>query len=85
VRVVTGARAPREFAVVLFASTHDALTAEQAAADADIPGRVIPRPASLGAGCGIALRLEPARLAQALEVIREAGIVPSGYGSIQDR
>jgi hypothetical protein len=85
VRLVTAPHGLREFTVLAFVSTHDAMTAEQVVADAGIPARSIPLPASVGAGCGIALRLDPERLGEALEVLARVGISPSGAGSIQDR
>jgi hypothetical protein len=85
VRVVTASRPERDFVVLTFASTHDAMTAEQAVARAGIAGRSIPRPASMGAGCGIALRLDPDRLEEAVEALARAGISPSARGFIKDR
>jgi hypothetical protein len=82
---VTGLRPVRDFAVLTFASTHDAMTAEQAVARAGIPGRPIPRPASMGAGCGIALRLDPERLEEAVEVLAGAGVTATARGLIRDR
>jgi hypothetical protein len=82
---VTDAPPLRDFAVLTFASTHDAMTAEQAVSDAGIPGRTVPRPASMGAGCGIALRLEPRWLERALEVLERSGVSPAAQGAIKDR
>lgn len=82
---MTARRPVRDFAVLAFASTHDAMTAEQAVAEAGIPGRSIPRPAGMGAGCGIALRLDPGHLESAIAVLARAGIAPSARGFIKDR
>jgi Putative Se/S carrier protein-like len=82
---VTTDRPEREFVVFLFASTHDAMTAETAVASAGIPGRSIPRPATLGAGCGIALRVAPADADRVASVLSEAGLPPAGRGTILDR
>ena len=40
--------------VVTFASTSDALAMEAAARERGIPGRVIPVPSEIDAGCGLA-------------------------------
>ena len=41
-------------AVVTFASTSDAMAAEAAAREAGFPGRMIPIPSEISAGCGLA-------------------------------
>ena len=79
------AREPRTFAVLGFATTHDALTSEQLLKDLGIDVTPIPAPKSLGGAlCGIALRIEPSDLERALELLGRAGIEPSGQGTIED-
>ena len=41
-------------AVVTFASTSDAMAVEAAAREAGFPGRMIPIPSEISAGCGLA-------------------------------
>ena len=61
-RPPAGARVPREFAVLGFGSTHEALDAESLLLDMGIQVVPIPAPRSLGSLCGIALRLhQPAQ------------------------
>ena len=59
-------RTPRRFAVLGFASTHDALDAEALLLDLGIDVVPIPAPKTLGTLCGIALRLEIADETRAL-------------------
>lgn len=40
--------------VVTFATTHDAMAVEAAAREGGIPGRMIPVPSTISAGCGLA-------------------------------
>lgn len=47
-------RAKTPKAVVTFASTSDAMAVEAAAREHGIPGRVIPVPSEIDAGCGLA-------------------------------
>jgi len=42
---------------VLFRSTTEALALEEAARSADVPGRLIPIPTQITAGCGLAWRM----------------------------
>lgn len=56
--------------VMTFHSTTDALAAESYCRDHGLPGRIIPVPRELTAGCGLAWKApveEAARLTQALE------------------
>lgn len=41
-------------AVVTFDSTADAMAVQAAASDGSVPGRVIPVPSEISAGCGLA-------------------------------
>ncbi len=41
-------------AVVVFATTSDAMAVEAAAAEGGVPGRMIPVPSAISAGCGLA-------------------------------
>ncbi len=60
--------------VLVFASTHAAMAAEDALREAGIPLQVIPLPRWVSAGCGLALRLEEGDVAWAEGVIDRRGI-----------
>jgi len=77
-------RVPRQFAVLGFESTHAALDAESLLLDMGIDVAPIPTPRSLGALCGIALRLEPADAGRALHFLGSAGIVVGSSGTVED-
>ena len=79
------ARSPRPFEVFGFATTHDALAAEQLLKDLGVPVTPIPAPRSLGGAlCGIAPRLEPSDVPRAEELLERAEMVPAARGSIED-
>ena len=65
---------PRSFAVLGFASTHDALDAETLLLDLGIDVVPIPAPKTFDAQCGIALRLDLADTSRALVCLDNAGI-----------
>lgn len=46
--------------VVTFSGTHEAFAFEDAANAADLPGRLVPLPAAISAGCGLAWKTPPA-------------------------
>lgn len=77
-------REPRTFAVFGFASTHDALDAEALLGDMGVDVVPMPAPASIGAKCGIALRLEPVDESRAAEYLLAAGIQVSTRAQIED-
>lgn len=69
------ARALRRFVVFGFATTHDALAAEHALRQQGVEVVPIPTPASLGAFCGIALRV-PHRLEEEARATLVAALLP---------
>ncbi|MBE0476351.1 MAG: DUF3343 domain-containing protein [Coriobacteriia bacterium] len=73
-----------EFAAFGFESTHDAIAAEERLKAAGIPVVPIPTPASLGALCGIALRVAPGDAPAAERVMKSGGIRPSASVSFED-
>ena len=77
-------RQPRPFVALGFASTHDALDAEGLLGDVGIEVVPIPTPAAIGAGCGIALRLDPSDDARASEYLARAGIQVAARVDIED-
>ena len=57
-------RAKRPYIVLSFGSTVAAMAWEKHCAEAGIPGRLIPLPRELSAGCGLAWRMLPEEWAQ---------------------
>lgn len=77
-------REQREYVVLGFASTHDALSAEDMLKVAGHHVVPIPAPPVLGAQCGIALRLPPDEVPLAEELLVRGGIGVSARSSIMD-
>jgi hypothetical protein len=77
-------REPRRFVVLGFPTTHDALDAESLLGDLGIGAVPIPTPKSIGAMCGISLRLEPADEARAMAYLESAGITVSARAEMED-
>lgn len=64
--------------VLTFASTSDAMAVEAAARESGFPGRMIPIPSEVSAGCGLAW-CAPAEEREALEAgLEEAGLAYEG-------
>ena len=57
-------RAKRPYIVLSFGSTVAAMAWEKRCAEKTIPGRLIPLPRELSAGCGLAWRMLPEEWAQ---------------------
>ena len=57
-------RAKRPYIVLSFGSTVAAMAWEKRCAERTIPGRLIPLPRELSAGCGLAWRMLPEEWAQ---------------------
>jgi hypothetical protein len=74
----------RPFVLLGFPTTHDALDAESLLGDLGIAVIPIPTPQSIGALCGIALRLDPADEARATAYLESAGIAISARAQIED-
>lgn len=69
-------------AVATFASSSDVLAVESQARDGGIPGRAIPVPSEIAAGCGIAWCV-PAAERDALEAaLRERGLAFEGMHEV---
>jgi hypothetical protein len=77
-------RQPKQFVVLGFPTTHDALDAESLLGDLGIDVIPIPTPKSIGALCGIALRLDPADEERASAYLESAGIAVSARAQIED-
>ncbi len=74
----------RPFVVFAFDSTHVALDAEEALKAAALQVVPIPAPSTLGALCGLAMRLPPEQADRAREVLLSKGIEPRAEGTIED-
>ncbi|HEX9093549.1 MAG TPA: DUF3343 domain-containing protein [Coriobacteriia bacterium] len=74
----------RSFAVLGFATTHDALAAEALLKDLGVAAVPIPAPLALGSLCGIALRLEHDDVERAVELLANAGVAVTGRAAIDD-
>lgn len=59
-------RTKHQYLILTFATTEAALTAESICNKYNLPGRLIPTPQSISAGCGLAWRV-PLEQAQALQ------------------
>lgn len=80
-----GAQRPmRPFVVLGFTSTHDALEAERVLEAAGLDPVPVPAPASLSALCGIAMRVEPSALHDALRELSSVGIGPVTTTEVED-
>ena len=52
-------RAKKEYIILTFSTTTAAMEAERRLTSGGIPGRLIPLPAEIDAGCGLAWRILP--------------------------
>ena len=71
-------RPRKRFVVVSFATTAAALRWEQAAKAAGFPGRLIPVPREITAGCGLAWRDEPENEKNLRDLLAQVGIEAEG-------
>jgi Protein of unknown function (DUF3343). len=62
--------------VFTFHNTHDAINGERLLLDGGVKVKVMPLPSSLGAGCGLCLRIAPENLDDARRLMQEAAIRP---------
>lgn len=67
-------RESREFLVITFSQTADAIAAEKLFAGRQIPGRIIPIPRQLSAGCGLSWKTEPGQEGPVKQTLEAAGI-----------
>lgn len=67
-------RQSKEFLVITFSETSDAMAAEKLFQGLQIPGRIIPIPRQLSAGCGLSWRTEMNRKEEARAQLSKAGI-----------
>lgn len=65
--------------VITFATTADAMAIEAAAGEhADLPGRMIPVPSEIDAGCGFAWRCEPSEERALFDALARYGLAHEG-------
>ena len=67
-------RESRDFLVITFSETSDAMAAEELFLERKIPGRIIPIPRQLSAGCGLSWKTEPGEKENARKALQSAGI-----------
>lgn len=77
-------RPVRDFVVYGFESTHRALDAEALLGDMGVHVVPVPTPKTLGALCGIALRVELAEAARAEKLLERAGLAWSARAEHRD-
>ena len=68
--------------ILSFKNTVDALEMEQIGQRRGLPGRLIPLPSVISAGCGLAWTTEPENRDITLSVIKEEGLEPSSVHEI---
>ena len=73
---------PVERCVVTFGSTAGAMAMEQACKAAGVPGRLIPVPRSITAGCGMCWAAPAADRPQVEELLIREGLNPDGIYTI---
>ena len=61
-------------AVVTFASTSDAMAVEAAARETGLPGRMIPIPSEVSAGCGLAWCVPAEERGALLDALESGGL-----------
>ena len=65
--------------MVVFPTTTDAMHMQQAATTHSIPGRMVPLPGTIEAGCGLAWCTAPAQKEQLMAVTEKLGIHIQGF------
>lgn len=77
-------RETRRFLVFGFETTHDALLAEDTLRGGDIDAVPVPTPYSLGAHCGIAMRVPVQQSEAARSVLEDSPVTPTSEALIDD-
>lgn len=73
------ARKKTEKAVFTFSTTTEAMKMEQAARESDAPGRLIPVPVQISAGCGMAWCAPAGMKEELLRLVETYGIEVEGF------
>ena len=76
-------RAKESKVVVTFASTSDAMSMEVAARANGIPGRIIPVPSEISAGCGLSWCAPTEQREELLEGIRRFELAHEGVFTVE--
>jgi len=71
-------REKREYLVITFHTTSAAMAMEALCAEKGLPGRLIPVPREITAGCGMAFRAETEQEQSLLDAAKDAGIQVDG-------
>lgn len=74
-------REKQEYMVISFHTTAEAIATEKFCKQRNIPGRLIPVPREISAGCGIAWRMKPEEYAEYEHIMEEAGV---GYEAVTE-
>ena len=61
--------------IITFATTTQAMAMEKFCADNGLPGRIIPVPREITAGCGLSWKAKPEEQQRLTEKLTEAGMV----------
>ena len=69
-------RARERRLIVAFYTTHDAMAFEDFCAARGAPGRLIPLPREISAGCGLAWSAPPGDAARLRQLLSDAGVSP---------
>lgn len=64
--------------VFTYKNTVDAMMMEKLCQEAGAPGRLIPIPSVVSAGCGLCWAAEPSNREELTELMREHGLEPEG-------
>ena len=67
-------RAKERRLIVAFHTTHDAMAFEDFCAARGVPGRLIPLPRQISAGCGLAWSAPPGDIAAVRALLEAAGV-----------
>lgn len=69
--------------VAVFATTSDAMAVEARAREAGFPGRMIPVPSAVSAGCGLAWCVEAGERAQLEQALAAYGLSCEGLHEVE--
>ncbi|MDT3843991.1 MAG: DUF3343 domain-containing protein [Bacillota bacterium] len=76
-------REKKDYIILTFSTTRSAMRFEAFAAEKGIPGRTIPVPREISAGCGIAWRMDVGAYGNCRETIRSGGISPEKVTAVR--
>lgn len=65
--------------IIAFSTTYDAIAAERLFKDCGLPGRLVPVPREISAGCGMAWAGDPDHGQDYMERLEEKGICPEHH------